>query len=373
MFRKSFLLFFSLLFFINLHSEEIKGIWIIRWDVDAPLKVFKLMDDIKKYDINTLFVQVYARCEAMYKSKIAPRSTELLEAPFNYDPLDLIVKLAHRDGYKVHAWINLYYAWSHAPFPLTQSHIANKHPEWFIGDDRGINLKTYSIEEIKAVGLEGYFLEPGNEEVREYLKKIVDEIVKNYDIDGLHMDYCRYPRSNYGYDIPARVTFMRENYIDPLKLQDVTDTDIKKEFGSEVFFDLQKRWDDWRREQVTLTIKEISNSIRRKKPGIQVSVAVIGDNTHALDVLFQDWVSWARLGYVDFVVPMLYSTNIDWIERKTRNIAALIGGDKLAVGLGAYLQDYTNLVQEIIRVEGAGAKGYLLFSYGGMVEKGYFD
>jgi len=100
---------------------------------------------------------------------------------------------------------------------------------------------------------------------------------------------------------------------------------------------------------------------------------VIGDNNHAYDDLYQDWVSWVRSGHVDFVVPMLYSSDIGWIERKTKKIVGLVGRERLVVGLGAYLQDSNNLMQEIIRVEGAGAKGFLLFSYGGMQEKGYFD
>jgi len=370
MFRKIFFFLSFILFGINICSEEIRGIWVVRWDVDKPMKVFTLMDDIENYDINTIFVQVYARCEAMYKSEIAPRSTELLNAPFTYDPLELIIKLAHKRGVKVHAWLNLYYAWSHAPFPVTESHVSNKHPEWFIGDNKGINVKDFSVEEIKVKGLEGYFLEPGNREVREYLKKIVQEIVKNYDVDGLHMDYCRYPGGNYGYDIPARVAFMRTQYVDPLKFQDRTR--LREEFGSDAFFDLQKIWNDWRREQITLTIKEIYGTVKGIKPNALVSVAVIGDNNHARNDLFQDWVLWAREGCVDFVVPMLYSSSTNWIDKKTRSISALIGRDKLAVGLGAYLQDYNNLLQEIIKVEGAGTRGYLLFSYGGMEEKGYF-
>lgn len=371
MFRKSLILFIFLFLFLKLHGEEIRGIWIIRWDVDDPVKVFKMMDDMKKYDINTLFVQVYARCEAMYKSQIVPRSTELLNTPFNYDPLDLVIKLAKRDGYKVHAWINLYYGWSHAPFPLSEYHIANKHPEWFIGDDKGTNLKTYSVEEIKAMGLEGYFLEPANAKVQEHLKKIACEIVENYDVDGLHMDYCRYPRSDYGYDIPARVRFMREMYVDPLKLRDKSE--IRSDFGAGAFFDIQQKWDDWRRKQVTLTIKEIYEEVKKIKSEVQVSVAVIGDNEHARDDLLQDWVFWARSDYVDFVVPMLYSSDVGWIERKTKKTIGFVGRNKLVVGLGAYLQDYDNLLQEIIQVQGLETRGYLLFSYGGMVEKGYFD
>ncbi len=371
MFKISFLFLISCLLFTNISAEEIKGIWITRWDIDEPLKVFELMENLKRYDINTLFVQVYARGEAMYKSEIAPRSTELLNAPFNYDPLDLILKIAHRDGYKVHAWINLYFVWSHAPFPMTAQHIVNGHPDWFIGDGRGVSLKTYSVEDLKAMGLEGYYLEPGNTEVREYLGRIALEIVKKYEIDGIHMDYCRYPGRDYGYDIPARVEFMRGHYVDPLRFQNMTG--IIKEFGDDGFFDLQERWNDWRREQVTLTIELIYESVKRSKPEVQVSAAVIGDIDHATYTLFQDWSSWARTGCVDFVVPMLYSTSIDWVERKTKSTVKLIGRDKLVVGLGAYLQNYDNLLQEIIRVESLGVKGYLLFSYGGMVEKGYFD
>ncbi|TET21334.1 MAG: hypothetical protein E3J78_04055, partial [Candidatus Cloacimonadota bacterium] len=274
MFKKTII---AILFFVaalSLQSEEMRGIWIVRWDVDDPIKVFTMMEDIKRYNINTLFVQVYARCEAMYKSDIVPRSSELLNAPFNYDALDLIIQLGHQNGYKVHAWINLYYAWSHAPFPPASNHIANKHPEWFIGDEKGISLRTYSIEEIKAMRLEGYFLEPGNNHVREHLVNIVKEIIENYDVDGIHMDYCRYPRKDYGYDVPARVAFLREFYVDPMKIHERSE--VEREFGSEGYLDLQLHWDNWRRERVTITVREIFETVKLKNPEMQVSVAVIG-------------------------------------------------------------------------------------------------
>lgn len=371
MFKKNLMLFVFLLIFCRLSSREIKGLWVVRWDVDDPIKVFQMMDNIKKYDINTLFVQVYARGEAMYRSNLVPRSTELIGAPFNYDPLELILDLAHKEGYEVHAWINLYYIWSHAPFPSTENHIAHKHEDWFIGNEEGKSLRSYSVEEIKAKGLEGYFLEPGNPEVRKHLKSIVKEIVSNYDVDGLHMDYCRYPGSNFGYDVSARVMFMRDKYVDPMDIR--RGSALVDEFGPGVTYDIQKKWDNWRREQVTLTIKEISDCVREINPKIPVSVAVIGDNTHAFNNLFQNWVRWARSDYVDFVVPMLYSTDVGWLERKTESIVKIIGRKKLVVGLGAYLQDYKNLAQEMVAVESKGVRGYLLFSYGGMIDKGYFD
>jgi uncharacterized lipoprotein YddW (UPF0748 family) len=364
------LLLFILSIFVSLSSEEIRGIWVIRWEVDQPMKVFQMMKDLDKFDINTIYVQVYARCEAMYPSKIVPRSTELMNAPFGYDPLDLIIKQGHRNGYEVHAWINLYYAWSHAPFPLSEEHIINKHPEWIIGNEKGVSLRTFTVEEIKAMGLEGYFLEPGNPQVRDHLRKVAREIVENYDVDGLHMDYCRFPRDDYGYDIGARVNFMRETYVDPFKLLD--HSEIREEFGSGAVFDVQQKWNDWRRNQVTLTVKQIYEDVKEIKPEIDVSVAVIGDNTYAREDLYQDWVYWANAGYTDYVVPMLYSSDVHWIERKTKDIIRNVGRDKLVVGLGAYLQDNSNLSQEIVTVQGLETRGYLLFSYGGMVEKGYF-
>lgn len=369
--KRILLLLVIMLCFYHLLSGEMKGIWIVRWDVNEPMKVFTMMSDLKEYDINALFVQVYARCEAMYPSKLVPRSTELLNAPLNYDPLDLIVRLGHKEGYQVHAWINLYYAWSHAPFPQTSNHIVNKHPDWMLADDRGVNLKNYSVEQIKAMGLEGYFLQPGNEAVLEHLKSIVEEIIDNYDVDGIHMDYVRYPGRDYGYDVGARVGFMREYYVDPWSIKNRRSRDDA--YSEDAFLDLESKWDGWKRDRVSQTVREIFEVAKLKDPALQVSVAVIGDNNHAYQDLYQDWVSWTQSNYVDFVVPMLYSSSVDWIGRKTKDAIGLVGRDKLVVGLGAYLQDYENLVQEISRVKSSGARGYLLFSYGGMKEKGYFD
>lgn len=371
MFKKAFFLLAAIFCFSTLLSEEIKGIWVVRWDVDDPIKVFEMMKDLKKYDVNTLFVQVYARCEAMYRSQLVPRSTELLNAPFNYDPLDVIIRVAHKEGYQVHAWINLYYAWSHVPFPQTANHVANQHPEWFLADEQGINLINYSVEEIKARGLEGYFLQPGNEAVREHLKLIVKEIIENYDVDGIHMDYVRYPRRDYGYDIGARVGFMREYYVDPWNIKNRISADAV--YTEDAFLDLESKWEDWRRDQVSRTVREIFEVVKLKNAALQVSVAVIGDHNHAYQDLYQDWVSWAQSNYIDFVVPMLYSSNVDWIDRKTKGTIKLVGREKLVVGLGAYLQEHENLMLEIARVQSVGTRGYLLFSYGGMKEKGYFD
>jgi len=372
MFKKIPYTLIFLLTFSCLRSEEIKAVWIARWNINEPLKVFQLIKDLQKsnLDINTLFVQVYARGEAMYNSEIVPRSQDLFNAPFAYDPLSLILELAHRNGFKVHAWLNLYYVWSQAPFPESFQHISNKHPEWFIADTLGVSMKTFSIDEIKTLGLEGYFLEPGNTQVREFLVKIAQEIVKNYDVDGIHMDYCRYPGREYGYDIPARVSFMRENYVDPMAIKQRRK--VREDFGYEAFFDLNKRWDDWRRKQVTLTVRDIKDSVKAIKPGIEVSAAVIGDVNHASDNLFQDWVKWGQNNDVDFVVPMLYSTSADWLERQTKKTVNLIGREKVVIGLGAYLMDYKDLLQEILKVQGQNTRGYILFSYGGMQEKGYF-
>lgn len=372
MFRKILCLLVFLIGWSYSYSEEIKGIWVARWNINEPLKVFQLMKDLQKNDIdvNAIFVQVYARGEALYNSDIAPRSQDLFGAPYNYDPLSLIIQLAHRNGFKVHAWLNLYYVWSHAPFPASFQHISNKYPEWFIADSLGISLRTLTVEEIKALGLEGYFLEPGNEKVKQFVTEIAHEIAKNYDVDGIHLDYCRYPGREYGYDIPARVSFMRENYVDPIALKQRRK--IREEFGYEAFFDLNKRWDDWRREQVTLTVREIKNTVKAIKPKIEVSAAVIGDVEHASDNLFQDWVKWAQNNDVDFVIPMLYSSNSDWVLSKTNKTSNLVGRKKVAVGIGAYLMDYKDLVQQIIKVQGKNTRGYVLFSYGGMEEKGYF-
>ena len=334
--------------------------WVVRWSMTSREEIDRLVQLAREANLNTLFVQAYARGEALYRSDLVPRATELSGTSPDFDPFGLTLTVAHKTGLKVHAWVNLFYAWSQAPFPRSPRHHANWHPEWFLADRRGIPLISYSVPELKSAGLEGYFLSPANQQVRVWLRAICAEICRKYPVDGIHLDYTRYPEGDYGYDRASRTAFMRKYYVDPL---DLTQNDclLRTALGESGYADLQRRWGEFRAEMVTSLVKEIATDLRTIRPGIQVSAAVRADPEHARAYLHQDWLNW--LGDLDFVVPMCYSTKTGFVVNTFSRLLPWVRRGQVLAGLGVYNQPYGGCEEKIERLRAIGVRGFVLFSY----------
>ena len=335
----------------------------MRWSITSPGEVRRLIQRAEEANLNHLFVQAYARGESMYRSDLVPRATELIGTPLGFDPFGLALDLAHQEGLKVHAWVNLFYAWSHAVFPSSRRHHINWHPSWFVADQNGRSLLTYSVPQLKKVGLEGYFLSPVNPEVRVWLRAICAEIVRKYPVDGIHLDYVRYPEGDHGYDTSTRVQFMRRYCIDPLDLVQGT-ASIRRSLGERGYSDLRRRWDLFRTEAVSSLVKEIAADLRRIRPDILVSAAVSSHLEHARNVIHQDWLSW--LEDLDFVVPMCYSESTPFVMKAFSNLLSEARRDKVYAGLGVYNQPCSSCGEKIEKLRAMGINGFVLFSYHGI-------
>lgn len=329
----------------------------------SPGEIRSLVNRASEANLSLLFVQAYARAEALYRSDLVPRATELSGTRRDFDPFGMTLSLAHQKGLKVHAWVNLFYAWSHAPFPYSSRHHTNWHPDWFIGDRNGRSLLAYSVPQLESAGLEGYFLSPANPEVRVWLRGICAEICRKYPVDGIHLDYTRYPQGDYGYDAASRVQFMRKHYVDPLDLVQNRRL-IVGSFGEAGHTDLQRRWSEFRRETVTSLVKEIAADVRAIRPGVLVSAAVSANPQHARVDLYQDWLNW--FGDLDFVVPMCYSKSTEFVVGTYSKLLPWVRQGKVLAGLGVYNQPYHSCAEKIERLRAMGARGFVLFSYDGM-------
>lgn len=147
------------------------------------------LDELQKDGVNAIFFQVRAECDALYKSDIEPWSRFLTgvqgKVPQPYwDPLQWMIEQCHKRGMELHAWLNPYRAKTKFTSTLDPKHVAMKHPGRVFPYD----------------GL--FILNPGLRENREYIIKVVDDIVERYDIDGIHMDDYFYPYPVAGLQIP---------------------------------------------------------------------------------------------------------------------------------------------------------------------------
>ncbi len=166
------------------------------------------MDEAEAAGLNALFVQVRGRGDAFYRSSLAPRSPLLERQPQKFDPLKHLIARARMRRLQVHAWVNVLLA-AHFGQPLPDGHVLEKHPEWAMVPRSQATAALVAsgprrLPLIAAAGraegdVEGYYLTPASPGVTEHLEAVVREIVRAYPVDGLHLDFIRYPGPTFDY------------------------------------------------------------------------------------------------------------------------------------------------------------------------------
>src|SRR5678815_2789298 len=156
--------------------------------------------------------------DAYYQSALAPPSPALKAPLTDFDPLSYLITVAHRSGIEVHAWLNIYYVWSDTKHAPPAGHVAVTHPEWLLSDAKGTRMDHVPASKWKAQGIEGSFISPGVPEYRRHMVDVVHELVRNYQVDGIHLDYIRFPNKTYSYDPVSRSRFLLRYGVDPVEL-----------------------------------------------------------------------------------------------------------------------------------------------------------
>ncbi|MGC9503116.1 family 10 glycosylhydrolase [Baaleninema sp.] len=287
-------------------QPEVRAIWFDRGSIvkaGSKAGLAELFDRFAEAGINTVFFETVNAGYPIYPTQIAPAQNPLTQG---WDPLQAAIELARERGMEIHAWI-----WTFAVgnerhnLLLGQSSeflspVLEEHPEWANRDDRG---------QIRHPGSRKTFLDPANPEARWYVMRVIDEIVRNYDVDGIQLDYIRYPfqdpgaERTYGYGDAARQRFRELTGTDPLEI-------------SPRQVELWQRWTDFRVEQITSFVAEVDRHLQSRDPDLILSVAVFPQSTHdRIHKIQQHWESWIENGSVDMVVPMTYAKDTNALER----------------------------------------------------------
>ena len=318
-------LLFMSIFYPSLVASEDKKVsppydrylWVIR-DV---LKSKRSIDDMVNFaiekNINHLFVQVRGRGDSFYESQFTSRSQILSEGEF--DPLAYLLDTANGKGINIHAWVNVYILWSSKSLPNDERHILHMQQQWLDTAeewpvDVGKKLDMVAVNNNN----EGLFLSPNHPDVNGYLIKVFRELITNYDIDGLHLDYIRYQEAEYGRNPYAIARFKRESGNDPgpwfLEMERST-------IASPRLIANMKRWNNFKSKAVTSLVKDTRALVNEVRPDCIISAAVKPNLYIARERYFQEWNVWLAAGYLDWVVPMNYSSkkrefarNIDVID-----------------------------------------------------------
>ncbi len=347
-------------------GEETRALWVVRHAISTPGRVDEVVEVASQLNINTLLVQVRGRGDAYFRSEITPRAEELEATSPDFDPLDRIIRRAHAQGLEVQAWINVYLVWSAGELPRSPLHVVNAHPDWISVRADGRRLVEMLPEDFEDQKLEGMYLAPGNPNVKRHLREIVREIVSRYDVDGIHLDYVRYPEPAVGYDGATRTAFQQEFGIDPIQIEN-PDSSLLDVIGAEQIPDLRARWIQWKRDQITDLVRDLRRDLDLTRRKLKLTAAVIADQNAALNRHGQDWPTWLREGIVDAVIPMCYGTSTPIVQRQIAAALSIPTERHVYAGIALYNEGARDAAEKIRIARRLGVDGIALFSYDSLV------
>lgn len=327
-------------------KEEIRAAWVTRWAFRSPEDVRAAFENLRAVGINTIFFQVRGACTVLYRSDLEPWSGVLAgklgEDP-GWDPLEVAVVEAHMRGMTIHAWMNVFPAWPVSDSPRGPSeteprHVMLEHPEWLARNKRGEPMPLERTEANHAYA----FLSPTAPGVKEHTREVAREIVTRYEVDGLHLDYVRFPDSTYSYDEASTSTY--RSYV-PYAPQGMTYT-------------------LWRMSQLTELIGDIKTIVTEARPHAIVSVTMRRDYIEGKEYFLQDGLEWLMQGYVDLLVPMIYTANMELFEKSVREYTLLAGEESVVAGIGAYMDgvDDIKLAGQLQIARSYGLRGFSVFN-----------
>jgi len=359
---------------------DVRGMWVLRTSLTSPGSIAAMVDAARAAGMNTLLVQVRGRGEAFYKSDIEPRATELAKQPASFDPLQTTLDLAHQAGLRVHAWVNVNLVSSATLLPRSRDHVAHRHPEWLMapralaGELRKIGptspayvgtLSRWVRANIEST--EGLYLSPIPPAAQAYSVAVIRELLDRYAVDGLHLDYIRYPNADFDFSAAAIAQFRAAHlHAVPPAERDRLDraTAADATAWPRAFPDA---YEAFRIERLTALVARVNTEARAARPTLTISAAVVPDAPEALRARLQNWAAWAAQGYLDVVCPMIYTADPAEFSAMAAKARRSLGATPMWAGIGAYRLPVTRTAAHVQLARKAGAAGVLLFSYDSLI------
>lgn len=274
-------------------KREMRAVWVAHVNnIDFPssasmsesqqkAQFIAILDDFVRNNINAAIVQIRTNCDASYPSDLEPWSafwTGKQGVGPGYDPLGFMIEECHKRNIEFHAWFNPYRAAASLSTYAADNHVRKKHPAW---------IMSYN-------GLQ--MLDPALPEVREYVTQVILDVVQKYDIDAVHFD-------DYFYPYPVTGVTLND---------DASFSAYSRGFSNKA---------DWRRDNINLLVKMVSENIKKIKPWVKFGISPFGiwknktasqpdaSETKGLEAfhsIYADSRKWIQDGWVDYLAPQIY-------------------------------------------------------------------
>lgn len=290
-----------------------RAMWVTRFDYRTREDVERIVDDCASASIDTILFQVRGNATASYNSKLEPWGEQFGFKDPGFDPLRVALERAHGRGIDLHAWVNVMPAWWGTTPPTDPRQVWNARPEWSWYDQRGERQKFSDRFYVS--------LNPCLPEVRAYLVEVVRDLAIHYPVDGIHLDYIRFP--NEPPATPKGLDYPRDQRTLAL---------FRKASGKAPDED-KTAWNNWRADQVTQLVRDLRGMLKQARPKALLSAACGPVPEKAKKEHFQDVRTWLNEGLFDVVYPMNYAADFaTWTER-ARTWTEIAGNTKVVMGI----------------------------------------
>lgn len=356
-------------------KAETRALWVTRTTLTSPDAIRQMVRAAGAGGFNTLVVQVRGRGDSYYASTLEPRASDLTAKP-SFDPLATVLDDAHAAGLKVHAWVAVNLVSSSVSLPASREHVIYRAPEWLmVPRELAAEMKKVDVRSPAYIGrlarwtrahateVEGLYTSPVHPGAQAHIAAVIGELVQKYAVDGVHLDYVRYPNESFDYS-PSAIELFKTTILPGLTEQERRDATAREALDPAAYPNLfPERWDEFRRDGLTALVVKVRTAVKATRPGTIVSAAVVPDAQLAATSRLQDWRGWLDLSLLDVLCPMAYTTDASMFQQQVSAARDYAGSVPVWAGIGAYHLTQAQTVQHIAAARKLGARGVILFSY----------
>jgi uncharacterized lipoprotein YddW (UPF0748 family) len=332
--------------------------------------VGQTLDRFAKAGLNTVFLETLFHGYPLFASNTYRQygiASNQYPGFAGKDVMTWWVTEAHKRNMKLHAWFQVFYAGNKAVEGVGP--VLAKYPQWANVQKSSASLYAggNTTPQPSTIELGHYFMDPANPEVQTFLATLLKELATDYAVDGIQLDYIRYPSSfpkdrikyldtTWGYTAVARRAFQHQTGVDPI---DLTPADPYWE-----------PWGQFKANQVTAFVdrahRVVSEARQSTGRSIALSAAIFPEAEQALALKHQDWSRWLANGWLDFLAPMSLTGAVNAVQA---NVARVVQSHPLATQpsvVSGVFGPFNNLppqrlMEQLEASLQAGASGYAIF------------
>ena len=364
---------------------EVRALWVTRWDYSSADGVRTIVRKAAQYHFNVVWFQVRGQADAFYRSNLEPWATRLtgeLGKDPGWDPLAVAIDEAHQQGIELHAYINVYPAWLGSAPPSSST------PPQMYGAFNSLydDLWVMWHDTNGPMGLRAgnyIFANPAYPPVADHIAAVVDDLLSQYKVDGLHLDYIRYAGPDYSFDPKSETAYAEAKALAPSLTRA-----------------------EWQRQQISRLVGQLHSILKARLPDAWLSAAVWPAYQDRWDWwddrypdgysgYYQDSVGWLLGGQTEAIAPMMYTGNIlndpagiqtasepfavDLLNDLSRyqilldDFLTRAPGYWVLPGIYGDYPSFQPIADRIRWAREAGARGHAIFSYALINQRDYWD